>query len=251
MLKNADMKSLKFKDFQIAARSLGQWFERTSRVLPWRETPSPYRVWISEIMLQQTQVVTVVPYFERFLARFPTVESLAQASEDDVLLNWAGLGYYSRARNVHATAKQVAATGGFPASREAWLELPGVGPYTAGAISSIAYDQVEPILDGNVERVISRVKALDRSRGDSAYKGHLWKLSGLSVQMAAEVEVRPRQKIQNVEFARLLISAGLMQPGRYPTFLHPRRPRSGSMCGSKWSRSSARTASKCCYESAP
>src|SRR4051812_34155351 len=111
--------------------NLGEWFERQKRVLPWRDEPTPYRVWISEIMLQQTQVVTVVPYFERFIAKFPDVRSLARASEDEVLKLWAGLGYYSRARNIHRAAKLVAASG-FPETREGWLEMPGVGEYTAG-----------------------------------------------------------------------------------------------------------------------
>ena len=179
-------------DFKKATLALGDWFERTSRVLPWREDPSPYRVWISEIMLQQTQVVTVVPYFERFLKRFPRVESLAAATEDDVLLNWAGLGYYSRARNIHEAAKRIVAQGGFPESREQWIELPGVGPYTAGAISSIAFDQAEPILDGNVERVVSRVRTLDRRGGDAAYKAKLWALSKIAVENAQNWGVRPR-----------------------------------------------------------
>jgi A/G-specific adenine glycosylase len=184
--------SLKSKGFSSAIRALGAWFENSSRILPWRETPSPYRVWISEIMLQQTQVVTVVPYFERFLSRFPDVESLARASIDDVLLHWAGLGYYSRARNVHAAAKTVVARGGFPTKRDDWLELPGVGPYTAGAISSIAFDQVEAILDGNVERVLSRWLLMDRKEGDSAYKAELWEHSRASVELAARLGVRPR-----------------------------------------------------------
>jgi A/G-specific adenine glycosylase len=171
---------------------LGKWFERSQRVLPWREDASPYRVWISEIMLQQTQVVTVVPYFERFLTSFPTVQDLAVASVDEVMLNWAGLGYYSRARNVHAAAKFICAQGRFPQNREEWLEIPGVGPYTAGAISSIAYDQVEPILDGNVERVLSRLYCLKRERGESAYKESLWAYSGEAVKVAAQRGVRPR-----------------------------------------------------------
>jgi len=184
--------SLKSKGFSSAIQALGAWFENSSRILPWRETPSPYRVWISEIMLQQTQVVTVVPYFERFISRFPEVESLASASIDEVLLHWAGLGYYSRARNVHAAAKAVMERGGFPTRRDDWLELPGVGPYTAGAISSIAFDQVEPILDGNVERVISRWLLVDRKQGDTAYKSELWEHSRTSVELAAKLGVRPR-----------------------------------------------------------
>jgi len=172
-------------------RSVSDWFERQKRVLPWRDEPTPYRVWISEIMLQQTQVVTVVPYFERFMGRFPTVESLASAPESDVMLHWAGLGYYSRARNLHRAARQIVAAGRFPATREEWLEIPGVGPYTAGAILSISGDVAEPILDGNVERVVSRVRCLSRSGGDAAYKSRLWRLARLYVERAASVGLRP------------------------------------------------------------
>ncbi len=170
---------------------LGAWFERQKRVLPWRDEPTLYRVWISEIMLQQTQVITVIPYFERFVSRFPSVEALAEAPEEDVLLYWAGLGYYSRARNLHKAARQIVAAGGFPRDREGWLEIPGVGPYTAGAILSIALDQPESILDGNVERVLSRVRRVSRAQGDAAYKQRLWRLSRIFVERANEQGVRP------------------------------------------------------------
>ncbi|MFL5815879.1 MAG: A/G-specific adenine glycosylase [Bdellovibrionia bacterium] len=170
---------------------LGEWFERQKRVLPWRDEPTLYRVWISEIMLQQTQVITVIPYFERFVSRFPSVETLAAAPEEDVLLHWAGLGYYSRARNIHKAARQIVAAGGFPRTREGWLDVPGVGPYTAGAILSIALNQPESILDGNVERVLSRVRRVSRAGGDAAYKNRLWRLSKVFVERAHEQGVRP------------------------------------------------------------
>ncbi len=172
-------------------RSISDWFERQKRVLPWRDEPTPYRVWISEIMLQQTQVVTVVPYFERFLERFPTVESLAAAPEAEVMLHWAGLGYYSRARNLHRAAQRIVAAGRFPVTREEWLEVPGVGPYTAGAIRSISGDVAEPILDGNVERVLSRVRCLSRGGGDATYKARLWRLARRYVERAAAIGLRP------------------------------------------------------------
>ena len=173
--------------------ALGRWFERQKRVLPWRDAPTPYRVWVSEIMLQQTQVVTVVPYFERFMASFPTVERLAAASEDAVMKHWAGLGYYSRARNLHRAAQGVVTDSGgaFPADREGWESIPGVGPYTAGAILSIAYEKPEAILDGNVERVVSRFRTVTRAGGDSFYKQRLWRLSGLGVRQAASAGVSP------------------------------------------------------------
>ncbi len=145
-------------------QNLSRWFNANARSLPWRTNPDPYWVWLSEIMLQQTQVATVLPYFERFLQAFPTIEDLANAPSDEVLKLWAGLGYYSRARNLHRGAKAIAsrlAQGqGFPPNREAWLEIPGVGEYTAGAICSIAMNQPEAIVDGNVVRVISRVLAI-------------------------------------------------------------------------------------------
>jgi len=170
--------------------SLDRWFQRQKRVLPWRSEPTLYRVWVSEIMLQQTQVVTVLPYFERFMNRFPTVESLAQASESAVVEAWAGLGYYSRARNLHRGAKQIVERG-FPQSREGWIEIPGVGPYTAGAITSIALGLVEPILDGNVERVLSRSLGWSRTVGDTRFKTRLWKWSGLVVRRAHALGVSP------------------------------------------------------------
>jgi A/G-specific adenine glycosylase len=142
-------------------------------------------------MLQQTQVATVVPYFEKFLARFPTVETLAQAPLEDVLLHWAGLGYYSRARNIHRGAQQIVERGGFPNTRDGWLAIPGVGNYTAGAILSIASNQPEAILDGNVERVLSRVRRVTRRGGDSFYKARLWRLSRICVEQAHRQKIAP------------------------------------------------------------
>lgn len=141
------------------------WFDRHQRVMPWRarrgQRPNAYHVWLSEIMLQQTTVAAVGPYFLRFIARWPRVEDLAAASEDEVLGAWAGLGYYARARNLHKCAKAVAAAGGrFPQAPEALQALPGVGPYTAAAIASIAFDRPAVAVDGNVERVVSRFFAI-------------------------------------------------------------------------------------------
>ncbi len=143
--------------------SLLRWFDRVQRDLPWRRTKDPYAIWISEVMLQQTQVTTVIPYFERFLAKFPTLTALAQASPSDVLSKWSGLGYYSRARNLHKAAQVVLAQheGALPASVEALLELPGFGRYTAGAVASIAFGIQAPLVDGNVSRVLTRLFAVD------------------------------------------------------------------------------------------
>jgi len=140
-----------------------QWYRREKRDLPWRRSRDPYHIWVSEIMLQQTRVETVIPYFERFMAQFPTVAELAAAPEADVLKAWEGLGYYSRARNLQAAARQVVERHGgvVPSDRADVFALKGVGPYTAGAILSIAFNQPEPAVDGNVMRVLSRFFNLD------------------------------------------------------------------------------------------
>jgi A/G-specific adenine glycosylase len=149
------------------AELLLAWYDRHRRRLPWRalpgETADPYRVWLSEIMLQQTTVQAVKPYFEAFTQRFPTVVALAESPADDVMRLWAGLGYYSRARNLHACAKAVVAdhAGRFPADEAALLRLPGVGAYTAAAIASIAFGRRAVVVDGNVERVVARLHALE------------------------------------------------------------------------------------------
>ena len=144
------------------ARTLAAWFTAAQRDLPWRRADiieNPYRVLVSEVMLQQTTVAAVAPFFERFVARFPDVNSLAQAPESDVLASWAGLGYYARARNLQKAARAVVDDHGgeFPHDFEAILALPGVGRYTAGAVASIAFGQRAPIVDANVARVLSRV----------------------------------------------------------------------------------------------
>ncbi len=147
------------------AAALLAWYDRHARKLPWRarrgETPDPYAVWLSEIMLQQTTVAAVGPYFARFIERWPTVEALAAAPDEDIMREWAGLGYYSRARNLAACARAVRARGGFPADEAALRELPGVGPYTAAAIAAIAFDRRAVVVDGNVERVVSRLYAIE------------------------------------------------------------------------------------------
>ena len=139
------------------AQKLREWFERESRDLPWRRTRDPYRIWLSEIMLQQTRVTAVIPYYERFLLKYPNYAALAAAPEAELLAAWAGLGYYSRARNLQKAAQKMVADGGFPTSFAAIRELPGVGEYTAGAVASIAFGLPEVGLDGNVVRVLSRV----------------------------------------------------------------------------------------------
>ncbi len=149
-----------------SAAALLQWYDRHRRVLPWRAgpgvRPDPYRVWLSEIMLQQTTVAAVIPYYERFVSRFPSVAALAEASAERVMAAWAGLGYYARARNLHACAQAVAASGGrFPDTLEGLRALPGIGEYTAAAVGAIAFGLPVVPVDGNVERVVSRLFVVD------------------------------------------------------------------------------------------
>jgi A/G-specific adenine glycosylase len=150
------------KEIPKFRRGLLAWFKERKRDLPWRRTRDPYRIWISEIMLQQTRVAAVIPYYENFLAKFPTLRSLARAKTEAVLGRWAGLGYYSRARNLHHAARQIVARhrGHFPRDHQATLALPGIGRYTAAAVLSIAYDEPLAVLDGNVARVLARVGAV-------------------------------------------------------------------------------------------
>ncbi len=176
------------------AKVLTTWFTKNARDLPWRRDPSPCRVWVSEIMLQQTQVATVVPYFERFIARFPDVRNLAAADEQDVLALWSGLGYYRRARMLCQAAREVVEkhSGEIPSEREAMLALPGIGPYTAGAILSIAFNQPEPIVDGNVERVFARVTRFRKDIKSAAGQNAVWQWAEGAVRKAAKEGVQPR-----------------------------------------------------------
>src|SRR3974390_2004977 len=146
-------------------KKLLAWFAESRRDLPWRRTRDPYRIWLSEIMLQQTRVAAVIPYYERFLRVFPDVRALARSKTDRVLALWAGLGYYSRARNLQQAAKEIVSShgGDFPREYEAALALPGIGSYTAAAVLSIAYNEPLAVLDGNVARVLARIGAV---RGD-------------------------------------------------------------------------------------
>ena len=142
-------------------RALLAWYDREKRELPWRGTQDPYRVWLSEIMLQQTRAEAVAPRYEAFLTRFPTVAALAAADEEAVLKAWEGMGYYSRARNLRRAAMEVVRRCGFPRSAKEWQKLPGVGAYTAAAVASIAYHEAAPALDGNQARVLSRLLAFE------------------------------------------------------------------------------------------
>lgn len=162
------------KQFQRAV--LGWYDQHGRKTLPWQQQISPYRVWVSEIMLQQTQVQTVIPYFERFMQRFPSVDALAHAPQDEVLHHWTGLGYYARARNLHKAAQTVVAEfgGEFPEDMEALMSLSGIGRSTAGAIASISMNQRAPILDGNVKRVLARFFAVPGWPGERLVEQTLW-----------------------------------------------------------------------------
>jgi A/G-specific adenine glycosylase len=145
---------------QVSQKIL-RWYDRHKhdRALPWRDVKDPYKIWLSEVMLQQTTVATVKPYYTRFLARWPTVEKLAAATLEEIRHEWAGLGYYSRAQNLHLAAQKVAALGAFPTTESSLRQLPGIGPYTAAAIAALAFGEKTNVVDGNIERVMARLHA--------------------------------------------------------------------------------------------
>ncbi|HHP7243226.1 MAG TPA: A/G-specific adenine glycosylase [Elainellaceae cyanobacterium] len=172
-----DWRILPISRLETMRRALLSWYAEMGRDLPWRHSQDPYKIWVSEVMLQQTQVKTVIPYYERWLERFPTIEALATASQQDALKAWQGLGYYARVRNLHRAAQEIVATYGnqFPNRLDDAIALPGIGRTTAGGILSAAYNQPTPILDGNVKRVLSRITALKKPP-NKALK-FLWELS--------------------------------------------------------------------------
>ncbi len=188
-------------------RSLLRWYARAARDLPWRRESDPYRIWVAEIMLQQTQVATVVPFYERFLARFPELEDLASAAEDDVLAAWQGLGYYRRARQLKAAAELVVARHGgrFPDDLDAAMALPGVGAYTAGAVLSIAYDRPLPAVDGNADRVLARLLGEDRPLAMATVRSRL---------RAAAIALVPEQGAGDWTQALMELGALVCTPSR-------------------------------------
>ena len=196
------------------------WFAERKRDLPWRRTRDPYRIWLSEIMLQQTRVAAVVPYYKRFLKTFPNVRALARAKIDRVLANWAGLGYYSRARNLQLAAREIIArhSGHFPREYEAALALPGIGRYTAAAVLSIAYDSPHAVLDGNVARVLARIGAV---RGELRAPARWRKLEDAAQDLLA----------QNApgEWNQAMMELGA-------TVCTPKSPRCGECPVEKWCR---------------
>src|ERR1035438_6680659 len=164
---------------EVFRRDLLHWYRRHHRQLPWRATRDPYRIWVSEIMLQQTRVETVLPYYARWLRAFPTVHALAQAKDDRVLKLWEGLGYYSRARNLHRAARIVVREydGKLPRTANGLRQLPGIGRYTAGAIASIAFGERVPLVDGNVARVFARIFAITTNVKAPRTMDKLWQLA--------------------------------------------------------------------------
>jgi len=179
---DADLDTLSASEDQISIfqNALLEWYDDHKREMPWRDTDDPYRIWVSEIMLQQTRVDTVRDYYRRFLEAFPTVDALAEANQDEVLKLWEGLGYYSRARYLHEAARQVVQEHGgrVPHGYDEIRDLKGIGPYTAAAVLSIAYGEPHPVLDGNVARVLSRIFATDANVKSSRTQRHLRRLAG-------------------------------------------------------------------------
>src|ERR1700737_1985309 len=161
---------LQRRELAAFRKQLLGWFRQYRRDLPWRRTKDPYRIWLSEIMLQQTRVAAVIPYYERFLARFPDIAALASAPEQELLAAWAGLGYYSRARNLHRAAKKILELGAFPRDYLSLRDLAGVGEYTAAAIASMAFGLRHAALDGNAIRVLSRLTAEQGNIGSGAVR---------------------------------------------------------------------------------
>lgn len=190
------------------------WFDRAHRNLPWRRTIDPYGVWISEIMLQQTQVKTVVPYWERWMKTLPTIRSLAEADEDRVLKLWEGLGYYSRARNLQRAAREIVGrfNGVFPTAPDDILSLPGIGRYTAGAVASIAFDQPEPILDGNVIRVLTRLFTLGGDPKSKPLNEQLWTIAADMVRDAASLKTGGPRRCARFNQALMELGATLCTP---------------------------------------
>ncbi len=190
------------EDFRAA---LLAWFDVHARPLPWRDDVSPYHTWVSEIMLQQTQAATVIPYYRRFIARFPTVQALARAPIDDVLKLWEGLGYYRRAHHLHQAAHIIVERHGgqLPRDEDALLALPGVGRYTAGAIRSIAFGQPAPVLDGNVRRVLARLDDVTESIDLRETEKRLW---------ARAAELLPAERPGDFNQAMMELGATICQP---------------------------------------
>lgn len=198
----------------LLRRQLLSWYRKNRRTLPFRDKPTPYAVWVSEVMLQQTRAEVVGPYFERWMRRFPSVRSLAEANESEVLNLWQGLGYYSRARRLRTGAQFLLAhfDGELPRGVDDLLSVPGIGPYSAGAIASIAYDQPVPLVDGNVIRVLCRLFSLEGDPNRTALKKQLWELAG---------ELVPKQSPGDFNQGLMELGALVCTPRRTSCFACP------------------------------
>ncbi|MBX7131158.1 MAG: A/G-specific adenine glycosylase [Fimbriimonadaceae bacterium] len=205
---------------------LTAWYNLNGRDLPWRRTRDPYAVWVSEIMLQQTQVATVLPYYDRWMTRFPNVESLANADEQEVLALWQGLGYYRRCRNLLAAAQTVAEVG-YPTTAKGWRDIPGVGAYTAAAIASITLDEQSAVVDGNVERVFARVTASAATGSRLNRDATIWAQSLIPsenpgdwnqamMELGATICTPKNPKCEQCPIAKLCAAHAQRDPARYP-----------------------------------
>ena len=205
-------------DLVTIVEQLVGWFDRNARDLPWRKTLDPYAVWVSEIMLQQTQVQTVIPYWTRWMERLSRIHDLAEAPPELVLKLWEGLGYYSRARNLQRAARQLVEEHGgrFPREAAALLALPGIGRYTAGAIASIALDQPEPILDGNILRVLTRLAALEGDPRKEPLNRRLWETAASLVQAAHSAHALGDRRCSRLNQSLMELGATVCTPGARP-----------------------------------
>ena len=208
------------------ARALLHWFSQSARDLPWRRTRDPYAVWVSEIMLQQTQVKTVIPFWERWMRSLPTIQSLAEAPPEQIHKLWEGLGYYTRVRNMQKAARDIIARhhGRFPEDFEAILDLPGIGRYTAGAIASIAFNQPKPLLDGNVIRVLTRLFGIAENPRDKPTNDQLWQLAGQLVLSANGSATTSPNACSHLNQSLMELGALVCTPKQPKCLLCPVRP---------------------------
>ncbi|GAA77253.1 A/G-specific adenine glycosylase [Pseudoalteromonas sp. BSi20480] len=209
------------------SKQVVDWYHLHGRkTLPWQLGKTPYKVWVSEVMLQQTQVVTVIPYFEKFMKSFPDIIALANAEEDQVLHHWTGLGYYARARNLHKTAKIVRDkyNGLFPQTLEEVMDLPGIGRSTAGAVLSLSLGQHHPILDGNVKRVLARYFMVEGWYGVKKVENQLWHLSS---------QLTPKNNVTEFNQAMMDLGASLCSRSRFDCEPCPLNSRCGAFNASK------------------
>lgn len=216
------------KNAQRLAPRLLDWFSRNARDLPWRRTRDPYAIWVSEIMLQQTQVKTVVPYWERWMRELPTIHALAEVRPEKILKLWEGLGYYTRARNLQRAARQILKChrGQFPEQFDDVLALPGIGRYTAGAICSIAFNQPRPVVDGNVIRVLTRLFGIAGDPHDRQINEQLWTLAAQLVAVAAHCASRLPPSALSISGPCSALNQSLMEFGA--TLCTPRQPKCGT-----------------------